>query len=109
MQESLSSDGGHTLESELVTDPLPQPAERRGLKKHRDFRTLWLGDTVSQLGTQVSVLAVPLTAGAWVDRVRRRPVMIAGDLVRFAVLLSVPAAAWGHVLTIWQLCAVVLV
>jgi MFS family permease len=98
---------------------------------------LWFGDTVSQFGTQVTVLAVPLTAvlylnasrgevsvltalefvafliiglpaGAWCDRWRRRPVMIAADLARFLLLLSVPVAAWADALTIWQLFAVVL-
>jgi MFS family permease len=82
---------------------------RSGLRRHRDFGRLWFGDTVSQFGTQVTVLAVPLTAvlylnasrgevgvltalefvgfliiglpaGAWCDRWRRRPVMIAADL-----------------------------
>ncbi|HEX6511588.1 MAG TPA: MFS transporter [Chloroflexota bacterium] len=85
------------------------------------FGRLWLSTTVSQLGTQVSELAVPfiaivtlhatpfqigmlmaveyapivvfsLPAGAWVDRLPRRPLLIASDLGRAAILLSLPAA-----------------
>ena len=111
--------------------------KRAGLRRHRDFGRLWFGDTVSQFGTQVTVLAIPLTAvlylnasrgevgvltalefvgfliiglpaGAWCDRWRRRPVMIAADLARFLLLLSIPVAAWAHALTIWQLFTVVL-
>jgi MFS family permease len=92
---------------------------------------------VSQIGTQVSMLALPLVAviylksgpqavgalvaleftafvlvglpaGALCDRWRRRPVMITGDLARCVLLASVPVAAWLHALTIWQLFAVVL-
>lgn len=48
---------------------------------------------LSGLGT-IAVLVVGLPAGAWVDRVRRRPVMIAADLLRAALLLSLPLVAW---------------
>jgi MFS family permease len=111
---------------------------RRGLFFHRDFRRLWIGDAISQVGTQVSMLALPLVAvktlhasafevgaltacetaafllvglpaGAWCDRVRRRPVLILGDLGRAVVLGSVPLAALLHGLTIGQLFAVALV
>jgi MFS family permease len=103
--------------------------------RHSDFRRLWIGDTVSQFGSQVSMLAVPLTAvltlhastlqvglltavssaaflviglpaGAWVDRHRRRPVLIAGNLVRAVLLGSIPAAAALGVLRLGQLYAV---
>jgi MFS family permease len=91
------------------------------LLKHPDFRRLWVGETVRELGTQVSVLAVPLLAvrslhastfqvalltatatlgflmvglpaGAWVDRLRRRNVMIAADLGRLLAMGSIPIA-----------------
>jgi len=104
---------------------------------HRDFRRLWIGDGISQLGTRISALALPLVAvtalhastlqvavltaletvaflviglpaGAWCDRMRRRPVLIVGDLGRLLALASVPAAALFGVLTIWQLYAVAL-
>ncbi|MFI8325838.1 MFS transporter [Streptomyces sp. NPDC085529] len=100
-----------------------------------DFRRLWIGDTVSQAGTAVTVLALPLVAigplgaspfeagllvmceylgfllvglpaGAWVDRMRRRRVMIVGDLGRAALLASLPVAAWLDALTLPQLYAV---
>jgi MFS family permease len=101
----------------------------------RDFRLLLLGQTTSQLGTQVSGVAVPLLAvltlsasplklglvnaagtvaftliglpaGAWVDRMRRRPVLVVSDLARAALLLTVPVAALVGVLTIGQLIVV---
>jgi MFS family permease len=104
---------------------------------HRDFRLLWAGDTISQLGTQVTVLALPLLAvttlhaspfqvgllttfefasfllvglpaGAWVDRMRRRYVLIAGDIGRALLLGSLPLAAWLDVLSLPQLYAVAL-
>jgi MFS family permease len=109
----------------------------RALWRHLDFRRLWLATSVSQLGTQVSELAIPLTAltvlhadalqvgvlaaagylpltlfglpaGAWVDRVPRRRVLLTTDLARALVLASVPAAsALGH-LTMTQLWIVAL-
>ncbi|HWP63504.1 MAG TPA: MFS transporter, partial [Candidatus Binatia bacterium] len=93
---------------------------------------LWAAETISQFGTQVSLLAVPLVAivlleatpfevgllgtveflpfilfslpaGAWVDRLRRRPLLIVGDLGRALSLASIPIAYELGVLTIWQL------
>jgi len=105
---------------------------RLGLLRQVDFRRLWVGETISQFGSQVSLLAIPyiatvllkatafevallgalqflpfllftLPAGAWVDRLRRRPILISGDLVRVVTLGTIPVA-WGlGVLTIWQL------
>jgi predicted MFS family arabinose efflux permease len=101
------------------------------------FRRLWLGQTVSVFGSQVTVVALPLAAvlalhastfqvgllttasyaafigiglpvGVWVDRLRRRPVMVAADLLRAAVLVSVPVAAALGDLTIAQLYLVAL-
>ena len=43
----------------------------------------------------VAGLVVGLVAGAWVDRLRRRPVMIWADLGRAVLLLTIPAAAFG--------------
>ncbi len=108
------------------------------LLRHRDFCRLWAGDAISQVGTMVTMLAMPLLAvktlhatpfqvgllttfetlaflliglpaGAWVDRMRRRSVMIVGDLGRAAALGSVPLVAAFGGLTIWQLYAVVLI
>jgi MFS family permease len=108
---------------------------REGLWGHADFRKLWAGSAISGLGDAVTGLAVPLTAvavlgatpsqmgllvaagtaphlafgllaGVWVDRLRRRPVMIASQLGRAAILVTIPAAAWLDLLQIEQLYAV---
>ena len=108
---------------------------RGGLWRHGDFLRLWSAETVSQLGTQVSQLALPLAAilvldasafqvaflttveflpfvlltlpaGVWVDRMRRRPILVVADLGRGLLLASIPLAhAFGQ-LTIWQLYVV---
>ena len=106
-----------------------------GLWRHSDFLKLWSAETVSQFGTQVSLLAIPfvavlvldattfevaalgvveflpfmlftLPAGVWVDRLRRRPILIAGDFARAALLVSIPAAYVLDVLTLGQLYVV---
>ncbi len=103
-----------------------------GLWRHPDFLRLWAGQTISQFGSQISALALPITAivvldatafqvallgtveflpfllftlpaGVWVDRLRRRPILVIADLVRAAVLVSVPVAYALDALTIWQL------
>jgi MFS family permease len=108
-----------------------------GLWRRPDFLKLWAAQTVSLFGTQVTTLALPLTAvlvldasagqmgvltalatlpflliglfaGAWVDRMRRRPVLIAADLGRAVIFASVPLAAAMDRLTIEQLYAVAL-
>src|SRR5918911_4461475 len=106
-----------------------------GLWGHTDFLKLWAGQTLSALSSNVTDLALPLIAalvlhasafemgllstvatlpdlllglfaGVWADRVRRRPIMIAADASRALLLLSVPVAAVFHMMTIWQLYAV---
>src|SRR5690242_2910997 len=108
------------------------------LWRHRDFRRLWAAQAISALGSQVTLLALPLTAlfalhakpyqvafvatastvpnlvlgipaGVWVDRVRRRAVMIAADLGRAALLFSLPAAYGLGVLTLTQVYVVAVV
>jgi MFS family permease len=110
---------------------------RIGLLASRDFRLLWTGETASFLGTGISELALPLVAldvlhagafavsaltamawlpwlviglpaGAWVDRLPRRNIMIAADLLSLGAFLSVPVAAWFGVLTVAQLVIVAL-
>jgi MFS family permease len=131
--------------SDLVPAPgvPPAPAEvvrprRGGLWHHLDFRRLWIGETVSQFGTQVTFLALPLLAilvvhastfevglltafdtlgflvvglpaGAWVDRMRFRSVLIVNDLLRAIALGSIPLAYALDALTIGQLYVVALV
>jgi MFS family permease len=107
-----------------------------GLWRHRDFLKLWSAETISQVGSQVDDLAIgfvaivaldasafevavlgtlnflpfilfTLPAGVWVDRLRRRPILIAGDLGRAALLATVPIAYVADALTLWQLYVVV--
>jgi MFS family permease len=59
--------------------------------------------------TTVGALLVGLPAGAWVDRMRKRPVMVGTDLARALVLLTVPVGWWAGALEIWWLYAVALV
>ena len=109
-----------------------------GLWLHRDFRALWGAETISQFGSQVTFLALPLVAilvldestfrvalltsvaflpfllftlpaGVWVDRLRRRPILILSDCLRALTLITIPVAHWLGVLTIWQLYAVAFV
>lgn len=97
---------------------------------------LWAGQTVSELGSVVTRTAVPLVAllvlgagpfemallvvsaslgvllvgllaGAWVDRLRRRPLLISSDVIRAVLLLSIPAAHLAGALRIEQLYLVV--
>ncbi len=54
----------------------------------------------------VATLVFGLVAGAWVDRLRRRPVLIWADLGRAALLGSIPLAFAFNALTFWQLLIV---
>ena len=106
-----------------------------GLWLHRDFRNLWAAETISVFGTQISQLALPLVAvitleasafqvallgviqfapfilislpaGVWIDRVRRKPILVTADVGRALLLASIPVAYWLDALTIWQLYGV---
>ena len=105
------------------------------LWRNRVFVRVWAAATVSVFGTNVSRIALPFVAilvlhvgplaiaairvaelvsavvvgtvaGAWVDRLRRRPVMIWADVGRAVALGSIPIVAIGHWLTLAQLLAV---
>jgi MFS family permease len=109
-----------------------------GLWRHADFRRLWAAQSASLFGSEITALALPLMAvllldaspvqmgllaaagtapfllcslpaGVWVDRRRRRPVLIAADIVRAVLLLSIPLMAWLGSLRIEQLYAVTFV
>ena len=106
------------------------------LWRHADFMKLWVGQTVSELGSVVTRTAVPLVAllvlgagpfemalivvsaslavllvglfaGAWVDRLRRRPLLIWADAIRAVLLFSIPAAYLAGVLRIEYLYVIV--
>jgi len=103
-----------------------------GLWRNRDFVKLWVGQTISELGSRITrdglplaavivlgaapaqmgllaaigsapVLLLGLVAGVWVDRLRRRPILIVADLGRAALLATIPLAAALGTLGIGQL------
>ncbi|WP_340683320.1 MFS transporter [Amycolatopsis coloradensis] len=108
---------------------------RDSLFFHADFRRLWAGDTASQVGAfaghtvipllaatvlaatpfemglltaaeTIAFLIIGLPAGVWVDRMRRRALMLRADFVRAALLLTIPIAWWAGVLSLTQLIVV---
>jgi MFS family permease len=125
------------------TQPEEAPRRRfrsgpRSLWRNPDFLKLWTGETISQFGTQVTLLGLPLIAilllkanafqvgllgtveflpfillglpaGAWVDRLRRRPILITGDIGRALSLASIPIAYELGRLTLPQLYVVAFV
>lgn len=114
---------------------MPSDATPPSLRQNTDFLLLWAGQSISFFGSQITTLALPLlaaltlgatpgqlgllvaagaapdllislVAGVWVDRLRRRPLLIAADLGRAALLLAIPLAALLDLLDIWLLVAV---
>ena len=113
----------------------PAVTRPEGGTRQRDFRLLWAGQVSSRLGSSMTSVALPLVAvtqlnasafqaallyatawlpwlliglpaGAWVDRLPRRPVMLAGDVTSAWLFLSIPVAAWLDALTIDHLLLV---
>ena len=111
---------------------------RGDLWRNRDFMWLWAAQTVSQFGSQISSLAIPLVAiltldastfqvsvlavvgwapfflfslpaGAWIDRLPRRPILVASDWGRALALASIPLAYFFDAMTLAQLYFVELV
>jgi len=105
------------------------------VNKNSDFLKLWTGFTIARIGSQITVLALPLTAvlllgagatetgllvaaqmlpsivaglfiGVWVDRLPRRPILIWSDIASAIVIASVPLAAALGALTLAQLYVV---
>ena len=103
-----------------------------GLWSHPDFLKLWTGQSLSEVGSQVSQLALPwlaavglhaspfqfsllgvlgfmpfilfaLPAGVWVDRLRRRHILIVGDSARAVLLILIPVLWATHELRMWHL------
>jgi MFS family permease len=106
-----------------------------GLWRHADFLKLWSAETVSRFGSEITGLALPLLAvivlhatafqvsalvvieflpfilfaipaGVWVDRLRRRPILVAADLGRAVLLGSIPVAHFLGALHLGQLYVV---
>ena len=100
-----------------------------------EFRKLWAGQTISAVGSSITYVALPLTAalvlgadaqqmgllvaagwlpyllfalfaGVWSDRLPRKPLLIATDLARAAVLATIPLAAVLGILHIEQVIVV---
>jgi predicted MFS family arabinose efflux permease len=115
-----------------VITATPESSVRGGLLRLRDFRLLWAGETTSMLGSSVAGVALPLVAvvtlhastftvglltaaawlpwlliglpaGAWVDRLPKRPMMLTCNTVSMVVFASVPVAAWSGALTMTHL------
>lgn len=103
-----------------------------GLWRHREFLRLWAAQSVSAIGSRITRTAIPVIAvlavdgsavelgllaacsvapgalvalalGGWVDRSPKRRILIGADLVRAALVMTIPIAAWLGVLTIAQL------
>lgn len=108
------------------------------LWRNRDFFNLWSAETIASLGHQLGVVAIPLIAaltlsssplemgilaaaghlprlavgffaGAWVDRMRRKPIMIAMNLGRALTYAAIPVAAMLEILSIPLLLVVALI
>lgn len=106
-----------------------------GTLGNKNFKLFWIGESTSQFGTGVSSVVIPLVgvsvlhagtfaialltaagwlpwlvfglpAGAWVDRFRKRTLMIICDLVSLILFASIAISAWLGVLTIAQLLLV---
>jgi MFS family permease len=111
------------------------PSEQTSVKGHPDFNRLWTGRAISQFGSDIGAVAIPLVAvtildastlqlsvlaaasaiavaafafplGTYVEFRAKRPMMIATDIIRFFTILSIPAAAILGLLTFSQLCVV---
>ncbi len=102
------------------------------LWKHANFMKLWIGETVSIFGSQITMFALPLiaalslhaspisvgilstaeyipillfglVAGAVVDRLPHRPILIITDVGRALILVSIPVGAFLNFLSMTQL------
>jgi MFS family permease len=119
--------GAEPSEAEIATSTPYRPS----LWRQGDFMKLWTGQTVSQFGDEITLLGIPLLAtlilgagplemgilgvvrflpwilftlpaGVWVDRMRRRPILIGADIARAALLATIPLAFVGGFLTLIQ-------
>jgi MFS family permease len=127
----VTADSAPATAPRRVTRTLRRLAGGAEVWRHPDFVRLWAGQAISQTGSQVTAIALPLiavdelhagaqamgvltaagrlpyllylVAGAWVDRVRRRRLLVGTDLARGTLLLAVPLAAVAHIRGLWVL------
>jgi MFS family permease len=134
--EALDEDPAGPADS--TPAPGAKSAAERSLWHDGNFLTLWSGQTFSEFGAQISMLGIPvlavvlldatafqvgvldaaglvaflligLPAGVWVDRMRKRHVMIWADAVRAVAIATIPVMWMLGTLHIWQLYAVAFV
>lgn len=128
---SIETPPGQASPSEVAATTTRRPS----LWRHGEFMKLWTGQTISQFGDEVTQFALPfvailtldvtpfelgllatfqflpfilltLPAGVWVDRMRRKPILIAANVGRAALLASIPIAFLGGWLSLPQLYVV---
>ncbi|NUT47469.1 MAG: MFS transporter [Saccharothrix sp.] len=109
-----------------------------GLWRNADFRRLWTGQTLSDVGTNMVAVVIPLLAaadlgasafeigvisaveflpyilvslfvGVWLDRSAKRPIIVLSDVVRAFALVVIPITWWTGVLTVPLLIVIVFV
>ncbi|MFD5425745.1 MFS transporter [Streptomyces sp. NPDC127084] len=119
----------------MTSQERARPTRLGGLWAHRNFRFLLIGETAGRLGASITSVLLPLLAvdtlhaspwmiglltaapwvpwlviglpaGAWVDRLPRRSIMLWCNLVSAVLLLSVPVAWWLAALSIWHVLVV---
>ena len=123
---------------EAASPTAVRDAPKGSLWRDGNFLTMWSGQALAQVGSQVTELAIPvlavlllqasefevgllnaagvaaflvvgLPAGSWIDRMRKRRVMIWADAVRAVALGVLPVLWWLGMLEMWHLYAVALV
>jgi MFS family permease len=128
---SVESPPGQPSPSEVAATTQRRPS----LWRHGEFMKLWTGQTISQFGDEVTQFALPfvavltldvtpfelgllatfqflpfilltLPAGVWVDRMRRKPILIGANVGRAILLASVPVAFLTGWLSLPQLYVV---
>src|SRR5215471_11246038 len=104
-------------------------APKQERKFNSDFWKYWIGQTISNLGSSVTLFALPLLVykltgsalnlaitaaatflpyllfglilGAWTDRVDRKQMMIGTDIIRALIIASIPLIAFLGILPVW--------
>jgi MFS family permease len=104
--------------------------------KNKNFQLLWYGQTISLFGSQISMIAIPLTAvtilnatsfqmgilqalhslpfflfslfvGVWIDRTKRKPFLLYANVISAALLLTIPLLYFFDILSIYHLYVII--